>query len=221
MSTRRKVPPPTTIADVQNLTLDHILMSVNVAEALIVFANTGYFGESRHNSAHTIEELQAARPCRTWRSGKFYDTGTWRLDPADQEFQVLVRIDPQEVYIHPGKNPQNWIGIPIYVEWAKNGYTPPPIYTQRHVDGNYVAAHGSRRTMAARIAKSPLLSWHTECRPDAAYSWWRCPDDLFQQALKELGVTAEQLTREAYLYDDVNIPAFDPANPRPRPIETD
>ncbi len=221
MSAKRKVPSPTTIADVENLTLDHILMSVDVLGALIVFANTGYFGESRHNRANTIEDIKAARPCRMWRSNVVYPPGTWRLDPQEQEFQVLVRLDPQEVYVNDADRAQNWNGFSTYVEWAKQGYTPPPIYTQRHADGEHVAAHGSKRVLAARIAKCSLFSWHTECRPTATYSWWRCPDDLMQQALREMGVTSKQLTEGAYLYDDHTIPAFDPANPRPRPIETD
>lgn len=104
--------------------------------------------------------------------------GTWRLDPLNDEFSVLVDIPIVE--FRPSENEWDKVlkfdSTRQYIIWQRQGYAPPPLEVVKTATGKLISLN-RRRWLAARAAGvKSLYCWYSgPCHPSwVSCSLWNC-----------------------------------------------
>lgn len=106
-----------------------------------------------------------------WK-GEVPPVGTWRMDDMTGELEQLREFDPHELGLtEEGEGVKGREDYRQYVEWAKEGKTPPPIEVVKHADGGLISTN-RRRVLAAREAgKGKIHGWFSDTLPSGRPAW--------------------------------------------------
>lgn len=128
--------------------------------------------------------------CRGPWDGPRHAPGTWAFDPRDSTFEVLLEFDPHTLLNNEDEREGRMLeSFPVYVEWARQGFVPPPITTYRATNTGAIISANRRRMLAARDAGRRILGWFSESSHISEA--WRLPtgthygDTLERLAMKE------------------------------------
>jgi hypothetical protein len=152
------VAPGLSLQKTRKLPLSKIRKMVDTREALIAWGKT-WVGPAPNSLSPWL--------------GEKLPLGTWRLDPLDGDYDVLVELPTDQIISgEPEDGVKFHESYKHYLLWARHGLEPPPITVVAHADDGRLVSIDRRRLLAAQEAgRKKIKAWFSETTPNGGPTW--------------------------------------------------